>query len=881
MNLTFRNAIFQIHWFFGITAGVVLALVGVTGAMLSFEDEILKSLNPGVITVTPRGAALAPNALVARILEQQPDAKLQSLALSADPGDAAKAGFAPQQDAKGKDGKKPRGENRYVDPYTGSLLDKPRGEGFFRTTMELHRWLVIDDVGKQIVGFSTVVLVFFCLSGLYLRWPRRWGSLRTWLALDWRQKGRNFLWHLHSIVGTWVLVFYLVMALTGLWWSYDWYRDALNRWAGVPQQSSQQKDVVKQDDAKQAGAKQDAGKRDAGTARAGNGDPRKDEAVALDVAAAWAAFERIAPVWSTATLQWPREDGGVQFRYLDADPEHERASNSIELDPATLAVRKHERYDAKPAAQKIVGSMFALHRGSFFGTTGIVLFMLASLLMPLFAITGWMLYLDRRRKQHAARDLAAAQAVIPRPSDGEPVLIAFASQTGTAQRLAWQTSAALREGGFDVRVEHLGRLQPGDFERAGRALFVVSTFGEGEPPDDARGFARRMRTQSPTASLASLKYGVLALGDSEYDTYCGFGRELDHWLHHAGAQPMFDRIEVDAGDEGALRHWQHHIGQLAGRTDLPDWSVPAYRPWQLAAREWINEGSPGGRAYHVALTPHDSADLTWQAGDIAEIGPRHDAGTVATWLASAGQSGDSEVTHAEENFTLDALLARSRLPDASVVRGQTAQSIADGLTPLPHREYSIASLPGDGSAQLLVRQMRHPDGRLGSGSGWLTEHARLGDYIDVRIRSNPSFHAPEDARPLILVGNGTGLAGLRAVLKQRIVAGHAPNWLLFGERSGAHDFHYRVEIEGWQDAGALAHVDLAFSRDQAHRQYVQHALQAQGERLREWLDAGAAIYVCGSLEGMAPGVESVLKEIVGVDALETMAGQGRYRRDVY
>ena len=862
MTTTFRNAIFQLHWFFGITAGVVLALVGATGAMLSFEHEILKSLNPGVITVAPRGEALAPDTLVARIRAQQPDAKLQSLALSADPSEAAKAGFAPRADAPKGPGGRPRGESRYVDPYTGTLLGKPRGEGFFRTTMQLHRWLVMDDVGKQVVGASTVILVFFCLSGLYLRWPRRRGSVRAWLALDWRQKGRNFLWHLHSVVGTWVLVLYLVMALTGLWWSYDWYRDGLNRWAGVPQQQSQKKEAP----GGEGGKDRDDGR------------DRKDHAM-LDVAAAWSSFERTAPQWSTATLQWPRDGGGVQFRYLDADPAHERASNTLELDPATLAVRKHERYDAKPASQKLVGSMFALHRGSFFGTTGVVLFMLASLVMPLFAVTGWMLYLDRRRKQHAARALAATLATLPRPAGGEPLLLAFASQTGSAERLAWQTANALREGGIDVRVEHLGRLRPEQLATAGRALFVVSTFGEGQPPDDARGFARRMRAQP--GSLASLKYGVLALGDREYDGYCEFGRELDHWLHHSGAQPLFDRIDVDAGDAGALRHWQHHIGQLAGRTDLPDWSAPTYATWQLTGREWLNPGSPGGPAYHVALTPLEPTHLEWQAGDIAEIGPRHDDTHVADWLATAGLDGSVEVGRGGKRIALSALLARSRLPAPTLPGTRTPQALADSLEPLPHREYSIASLPGDGSLHLLVRQMRHADGRLGSGSGWLTEHAAVGAGVDLRIRSNPSFHAPADARPAILIGNGTGLAGLRSVLKARIAAGHVRNWLLFGERSGAHDFHYRDEIDQWQRAGQLEHVDLAFSRDQAERRYVQHVLQDHVARLRGWLADGASIHVCGSLAGMAPAVDAVLRDAIGVDALEAMAEDGRYRRDVY
>lgn len=880
MTTTFRNAVFQLHWFFGITAGVVLAVVGFTGAMLSFEDQMLKALNPGVMTVEARGPALAPADLVARIAAQEPAAKLQSLSLSADARDAAKVGFAPAPGAAKGPGGRARGESRYVDPYTGTLLGKPRGEGFFRTTMQLHRWLVMDDVGKQIVGFSTVVLVFFCVSGIYLRWPRRWRSLRTWLGLDWRQRGRNFLWHLHAVVGTWVLVAYLVMALTGLTWSYPWYRDGLNALAGVTPAAQARGGPPSGERAGRG-----RGQRESRGGAGNGGDGASDGGASFDIGAAWDTFERAAPVWSTATLQWPRDGGGVQFRYLDAAPAHERASNTIELDPRSLVVRRHERYDAKPLAQRLAGSYLPLHRGSYFGTTGVVLFMLASALMPLFAISGWMLYLDRRRRQRAARELAHAAFSSADAPGGASILIAYASQTGTAEHLAWQTAATLREAGCVVDVQALGRVTPAQLAGTERALFVASTFGDGQAPDGARAFARRLGASS--TSLSALRYGVLALGDRGYgEHYCGFGRALDVGLHHAGARPLFDRVEVDAGDAGALRHWQHHIGQLAGRSDLPDWTAPAYGHWQLVRREHLNPGSPGAPAFHLALIPADPDALAWQAGDIAEIGPRHEAARVAQWLAQAGLDGAATVVGGgDSRAPLASLLAGMQLPAAASMQGQSPQAVLDALKPLPHREYSIASLPADGSLQLLVRQAHRPDGSLGSGSGWLTAHAALAGPIDLRIRSNPSFHAPADDRPLVLVGNGTGMAGLRALLKARIAAGHRRNWLMFGERTSAHDFHYRDEVESWQREGQLQRLDLAFSRDRpgpaSARRYVQQLLREQAGTLRTWLEDGAAVYVCGSLEGMAPAVEAALQDVVGEAALEAMAADGRYRRDVY
>jgi len=200
---------------------------------------------------------------------------------------------------------------------------------------------------------------------------------------------------------------------------------------------------------------------------------------------------------------------------------------------------------------------------------------------------------------------------------------------------------------------------------------------------------------------------------------------------------------------------------------------------------------------------------------------------------------------------------------------------------LPHREYSIASLPADGQLDLLVRQMRGADGRLGLGSGWLTAHAETGEEIALRIRSNRSFHPPTDARPMILIGNGTGLAGLRAHLKARAAADHKRNWLLFGERQRAHDAFHEDELSAWQETGVLERLDLVFSRDQAERRYVQDQLRDSAEAVRGWVAEGAAIYVCGSLEGMAAGVHAALIEILGASALEALTDAGRYRRDVY
>ena len=424
---------------------------------------------------------------------------------------------------------------------------------------------------------------------------------------------------------------------------------------------------------------------------------------------------------------------------------------------------------------------------------------------------------QRRLKRSFANDDGAA-----------PVLVAYASQTGMAERLALATAEMLRQSGVGVRIASLGDVDAAALRAARHTLFIASTTGEGDAPDSASRFVRRV--MAGEIALNGASYGVLALGDSSYRRFCAFGHHLDQWLRHNGAAPLFDLIEVDDGDSGALRHWQASLRLAGANTDAPDWQPPSYSAWRLAERTLLNPGSLGGPAYRVVLDPPAGEAPQWQAGDIAEIGP------------------------------VDPLA-----PDE----------------PHPHREYSIASLPADGRIELIVRQMIRPDGRLGLGSGWLTHHAAPGGEIALRIRGNRAFHPPEGDRPLILIGNGTGLAGLRAHLKHRAARGHHRNWLIFGERSSDRDYFLKDEIESWRQSGVIERLDLAFSRDQDARVYVQHRLRDAAPGVASWADAGAAIYVCGSLEGMAAGVDAALKAILGEARVEAMLEAGLYRRDVY
>lgn len=457
--------------------------------------------------------------------------------------------------------------------------------------------------------------------------------------------------------------------------------------------------------------------------------------------------------------------------------------------------------------------------------------------------------------------------------------VVYASQTGFALRLAELSTDSLRAAGAAPALSALDDIAPEMLDACDTALFIVSTTGEGDPPDNALAFAADLMSITP--ALGHLRYAVLALGDRRYARYCAFGHALDAWLRRCGATPMFDVVEVDNGDGGALRRWQHDIAQVAGDAaaaiEAADWSVPDYDAWTLMSRRELNPGSLGAPVHDIRLRTQ-GAMPRWTAGDLVEIGPEHEGAAVADWMRAHGIE-DRTLDDVSGREAFSKRLARSRWPELH--QGEDIAALAARLEPLPHREYSIASIPEDGDLRLLVRLAQRADGGHGLGSGWLCVHAPDDATIRLRIRSNPGFHPAPDAAPLILIGNGTGIAGLRAHLAQRAQSRVGRAWLLFGERRCEHDLHYADELDAWSRDGVLARTDFAFSRDPEQPRYVQDALREAADTLRAWIDDGAHLRVCGSAAGMATGVDETLREILGDATVDALRRDGRYRRDVY
>lgn len=473
--------------------------------------------------------------------------------------------------------------------------------------------------------------------------------------------------------------------------------------------------------------------------------------------------------------------------------------------------------------------------------------------------------------------------------------IVFASQTGFAELLAQRTLESLQQATIPAQLLPIENLDAAKLSSLKKILFIVSTTGEGDAPDNASGFIRHCMKND--IDLSHLEFAILGLGDKKYTAYCAFAHRLQHFLHQQGARELFDLVEVDNGDAAALRHWQTQLHQLTGQIEISDWSRPAYQAWQLVERRCLNPNSQGAPCFHLSLQFQNQAHsqtepVLWQAGDIVEIAAFHTPEKIHAYLR------DLHVTLEQEeqlNSLVDNLveyLRSCRLPTSAEVNAIPANSSLIELqqwlaqfSPLAHREYSIANSPVANTSQpqleLLVRLAQQANGEPGIASGFLCLHSEINQTISMRIRSNPQFHAPKDDRALILIGNGTGLAGLRGHLQQREQAQQQQNWLFFGERQAEFDFFHQEEILNWQKTGVLQRLDLAFSRDQEQKIYVQDKLLEQAQGVQDWIAQGAAIYVCGSLQGMAQQVHLALETIVGKSELEQLREQGRYRRDVY
>lgn len=412
------------------------------------------------------------------------------------------------------------------------------------------------------------------------------------------------------------------------------------------------------------------------------------------------------------------------------------------------------------------------------------------------------------------------------------VLVAYASQTGQAEALARATAKMLVEGGLQVRLLPVEKLTTELLQEYAHSLWMLSTTGEGDAPDHALGFVQQLMAAQPM--LTRHQSLVLALGDREYQEFCAFGVQVHEWLQTSGARS--DLVCVDNMDGPSLQSWQAQVGQIrqsllgesASAQELDaDWlQAPASVAFVLSRRRLLNPGSQGGALYQLEWTPQSGELPPWESGDLV--------------------------------------------------------SLCVPADPERARDYSIASITADGSLQLLVRESTRADGSPGLASHWLCCGMAEGDVLSLTLREHRGFRLGDNAgRPLILIGNGSGLAGLLSHIKARVQQDRNDQWLLFGERSPQHDAFCAEQLAAWVEQGRLARLDQAWSRNGKDSRYVQDLLRSHAEEVRQWVERGAAIYVCGSLNGMGQGVHLTLQAILGEAKVAELLGSGRYRRDVY
>jgi len=563
--------------------------------------------------------------------------------------------------------------------------------------------------------------------------------------------------------------------------------------------------------------------------------------------------------------------------------------------------------------------------------------------------------------------LVPGGAAAAAPTDSPRLTVIYGSQTGNARRTAERLVADAEAAGLGVRLLRADAYPTRELASERLLYIVISTQGEGDPPDDAIGLIEFLQGRR-APKLPELKFAVLGLGDSSYADFCGIARRLDTRLAELGGQRVQPVAEADLDidsvalpwREQVLRHAREQLAVVpaAGAKVTPLRGAAATSPHghehpflaEVLANQVISgrdfkgaafatHGPASKRVRHLELSLAGSG-LHYEPGDalgfrhrnpeplveqvlqVLQL-DRHADVTVDTetlplseWLASRREltklSRPFLAAHAQRSGSqeLETLLAPTQtaglarlLADHQVIdvlRRWPADwdqaSLLAALRPLAPRLYSIASSRkrvGD-EVHLTVDELEyhaHGHPHIGSASAFLAALAD-GDSTPVYVEANERFRVPaDDARNIIMIGPGTGVAPFRGFVQERAERGaRGRNWLFFGARHFNRDFLYQAE---WQQAlarGELHELDLAFSRDQADKIYVQHRLRQRGRELHAWLRDGAHLYVCGAI-GMGKDVHAALLDIVaehaGLDTeqageyLTSLQREGRYSRDVY
>jgi sulfite reductase (NADPH) flavoprotein alpha-component len=542
----------------------------------------------------------------------------------------------------------------------------------------------------------------------------------------------------------------------------------------------------------------------------------------------------------------------------------------------------------------------------------------------------------------AGIDASAAPLQPAAPAQpAEPLTVLYATESGNSEKLAGDVAKAARKLGLKPILVDMADLDVAALADARHLVVIAATWGEGEPPARAaRAYAELMGERAPR--LDGVEYGVLALGDTAYTEFCAVGAAIDERLATLGGKRVAERVDCDLDfSEPAAKWISSTLDVLAppeaarGSTVIAvDFSAKPQTAADLGPAEAeitehinLNSSRSGKETIHLELA-FDGAAPAYKPGDALDVYAENDPAYVEALLQAAGLAADDSLRRdfikARDVTTLSLRTVENYVAatghqyvEQLIASGEARNWIAGrqlidliehfpialtaaqlrGLTrPLAPRAYSIASSRHEvgEEAHLLVTAVRyetHRRARKGVASNFIAERLKKGGRLRVKLRPNKHFAPPAPDRDVIMVGPGTGVAPFRAFVQERRASGAGGrNWLFFGDRNYTHDFLYQLE---WQDAlkdGALARLDLAFSRDQPERVYVQHRLWERRRDVIDWLDSGATFAVCGG-QAMGKDVRATLVRAfanvkslspeLAEQALGKLEREKRYLQDVY
>lgn len=552
---------------------------------------------------------------------------------------------------------------------------------------------------------------------------------------------------------------------------------------------------------------------------------------------------------------------------------------------------------------------------------------------------------------HAAP--AAAQA-------NANLTILFGSQTGNARHVAEALAQQAQAKGIAAKVIDMAEYKTTQLKSEQYLVIVTSTYGEGEPPENAIGLHNFLFSKK-APKLNGLKYAVLGLGDTSYEFFCKTAQDFDQRLAELGATPVHARADLDVDYQAQADSWSNEVitklepelkASATPSAQVIAWpgsdttvgSVSQYTKQNPFAAELYTNQKITGRdstkdVRHIEISLAGSG-LSYQPGDALGVYFSNDTALVRELLLLTAIARDTPVQLAGETLTIEQALTdtleltqsypafvekyaaatgnatlselaadkaalRTYLSERQIidiVREHpgllSAQQLADALRKQQPRLYSIASSQAEVEDEVhltvgVVRYDAYGQPHLGGASGFLAERLAEGDKVKVFVEQNNNFRLPtNDDTPVIMIGPGTGIAPFRAFLQERDSRGASgKNWLFFGNPHFTQDFLYQLELQNYLKRGLLTKLNVAFSRDQAQKVYVQDKLRAHGSELWQWLEDGAHLYICGDANRMAKDVQQALIDIVqqhgGKTAeqaqtyLDELRVAKRYQKDVY